>query len=288
MRMLNRTGRRLWLSGLVIVAAWTGSVLGQTPGQRPAPANPYQMIDEMLEHRYNSGQSVAPVYEGWEPNPDGTFTLHFGYMNYNWEETLDIPVGPNNLFEPGPQDRGQAEHFLTRRRKLYFGVVVPKDFGNQTLTWTLKSGGKTERVAASMKPIQQIDVSKDTDTGNMPPKVEVGPARTATVSQPLALSVAFKDDGLPKPRRPRAGGAPRPLPVGIEWSKYRGPGNVTFSKNTTPIADGKSDATATFDRPGVYQIQVLGNDGSLTGNPTFPIPDNNCCWTTEILTVTVK
>ena len=31
---------------------------------------------------YSSGQSVSPAYEGWMPNADGSFTLYFGYMNY--------------------------------------------------------------------------------------------------------------------------------------------------------------------------------------------------------------
>ena len=26
----------------------------------------------------------------------------FGYLNRNYEEALHIPVGPDNLFEPGP------------------------------------------------------------------------------------------------------------------------------------------------------------------------------------------
>src|SRR5688572_21787488 len=29
---------------------------------------------------YSSGQNVAPVFEGWEENPDGTFTMVFGYF----------------------------------------------------------------------------------------------------------------------------------------------------------------------------------------------------------------
>jgi len=28
--------------------------------------------------RFDRGQNVAPVFEGWERNPDGTFTMVFG------------------------------------------------------------------------------------------------------------------------------------------------------------------------------------------------------------------
>ena len=30
---------------------------------------------------YRSGQHVEPAFEGWRPNPDGTFSFMFGYMN---------------------------------------------------------------------------------------------------------------------------------------------------------------------------------------------------------------
>ena len=45
---------------------------------------------------YNSGQPVAPAYEGWEEGADGVKYFLFGYMNRNWEEELDVPVGPEN------------------------------------------------------------------------------------------------------------------------------------------------------------------------------------------------
>ncbi len=48
-----------------------------------------------------TGQNVVPAYEGWELNPDGSFNLVFGYFNRNWEEELDVPIGPNNNIEPG-------------------------------------------------------------------------------------------------------------------------------------------------------------------------------------------
>jgi hypothetical protein len=62
-----------------------------------------------------SGQNVVPVYEGWEQNADGTFNLVFGYYNRNWDEELDVPVGPDNNLEPGGADQGQPTHFLPRR-----------------------------------------------------------------------------------------------------------------------------------------------------------------------------
>jgi len=44
------------------------------------------------------GDVVSPAYEGWWPNADGTFKLFFGYMNTNWQQQFDIPIGPRNYF----------------------------------------------------------------------------------------------------------------------------------------------------------------------------------------------
>ena len=83
---------------------------------------------QLVQVRHSSGQGVAPVYEGYDVNPDGSYNMWFGYMNRNYEEELDIPIGPNNHFEPA-DDRGQPAHFVVRRHKDVFKVVVPKDFG---------------------------------------------------------------------------------------------------------------------------------------------------------------
>ncbi|MGD8602264.1 MAG: hypothetical protein PVF19_12995, partial [Gemmatimonadota bacterium] len=63
---------------------------------------------------FSKGQSVSPAFEGWTKHDDGTFGLLFGYMNRNWEQEPDVPVGPDNHFSPGAQDRGQPTHFLPR------------------------------------------------------------------------------------------------------------------------------------------------------------------------------
>jgi len=86
---------------------------------------------------YASGQSVSPSFEGWESNADGSFNLLFGYINRNWEEEPDLPVGSDNNFSPGLADRGQPTHFLPRRNRFVFKVRVPADFGEQELVWTV-------------------------------------------------------------------------------------------------------------------------------------------------------
>ena len=106
---------------------------------------------------YSSGQSVSPAYEGWWPNEDGSFTMFFGYMNTNWLQEFDVPIGPDNNIEPGGPDQGQPTHFYPRRNPFLFTIRVPKDFGNKELIWTLTTNGKTERAYASLKTDYQID-----------------------------------------------------------------------------------------------------------------------------------
>jgi hypothetical protein len=69
------------------------------------PLAAQQPASQLVNLRHWSGQGVAPVYEGFDINADGSYNMWFGYMNRNYEEELDIPVGPENTFEPGG-DRG--------------------------------------------------------------------------------------------------------------------------------------------------------------------------------------
>ena len=171
---------------------------------------------------YSKGQSVSPSYEGWTPNEDGSFTLYFGYMNSNWLEEFDVPIGPDNAIEPGGPDRGQPTHFYPRRNPLLFTIRVPKDFGEKELIWTLTTNGVTERAYASLKTDYQINSqvislevggdfgsTRDELRDNIPPDLEVQGAkqRSVKVGEPLILvAIAGDPDNLP----PRRDGKPQP------------------------------------------------------------------------------
>ena len=118
------------------------AILGLAVAVAPAAAQVYPQTD----------QSIAPAYEGWEQNDDGTFNLVFGYMNRNWDQELDVPIGPDNRLEPGGPDRGQPTHFQPRRNRHVFRVQVPADFGDGEVVWTLTSNGQTERAYATLHP----------------------------------------------------------------------------------------------------------------------------------------
>ena len=156
-----------------------------------APLVAQQSASQLVTVRHASGQGVAPVYEGFDINPDGSYNMWFGYMNRNYEEERrPRRSAPNNTFEPGG-DRGQPTHFTTRRHKDVFNVTVPKDFGNQTLVWKLTAHGQTQQVVATLKPVWQIDRLRTTRGGNsekissnLPPVVNARSVRTPTLAAP--------------------------------------------------------------------------------------------------------
>ena len=245
------------------------------------------------------GQSVTPAFEGWYPNPDGTFSLSWGYMNRNYDERLDIPVGANNRIEPGPPDQGQPTHFLPRRQTGVFTVEVPADFGDKQLTWTLTSHGKTTPIPGHLRPEWEIDALREVSTGNTPPVVRLasdnaaaqGPhgthaAMDVSLSDPASLTVWVTDDMVL-----RSSGnyeltrAPR---LGVVWSKYRGPGTVDFGETEPSLDDtGRAVTTARFAAPGEYVLRVLAWDDSGPQLATMAV-GFQCCWTNGYVNVRVQ
>lgn len=163
---------------------------------------------------YSKGQSLYPGYEGWRESPDGGFELIFGYMNQNWDQEIDAPVGPDNHFSPGMADRGQPTHFLPRRNRFTFTVRVPASFGeDDELIWTLRANGKEHRAYGTIREDLYIDnIVIMSETGalgagsssaavraNVPPMIEIegGTERHAQVGQPLTLAAVVTDDGQP-------------------------------------------------------------------------------------------
>ena len=245
------------------------------------------------------GQNVVPVYEGWWKNPDGSYTMFFGYFNRNFEERINIPVGPDNGFDPPAADRGQPTHFYPRRQQFVFTVKVPGDWGEKDLVWTLTSHGKTEKTHGTLKDFYEIDnqlIAKNMGAGSFgimlankdeAPTVTVQPAMTAVTLLPdpfVVLTAVVKDDGVPPPA-PTAttGGARggdgvflnvpvkteprRPRGLSVQWIQYRGPGEVTFSPDGfLPVTNGgRVSTTAHFSQPGTYTLRAIASDSLLFG-----------------------
>ena len=170
---------------------------------------------------YSKGQPVLPIYEGWHPNDDGTIDLWFGYLNQNYEEEPDVPIGADNNLSPAPYgpDAGQPAHFLPRNNRWVFKVRVPKNFGAKEVIWTLKSHGQTLRAYGTLKPgyvhddmgLQREYFGEPPAVGNKPPEIHIegDDHRSAKIGQPVTLTAIVTDDGLPAKSGPRPGGGAR-------------------------------------------------------------------------------
>jgi hypothetical protein len=185
------------------LGSWVIVGAGQAQ-QTPPPSTQGPLPLEPLGVR---GEAVYAAFEGWGPARDGKEVLLFGYYNRNNEQILDIPIGPNNVIEPGGPDLGQPTHFLSRRQYGVFAIEVPKDFGNKRYTWTIVANGQKTQVTGWKNPPYWIDFFKNTANGNETPIMrltETGPALqgpvtgwsqtlTAQVNQPLTLNVWVTD-----------------------------------------------------------------------------------------------
>src|SRR3989442_12110217 len=75
----------------------------------------FEPAGAQTRYTHSKGQTVSPSYEGWMANEDGSFTLHFGYMNPNWLEEFDLPIWPAHPIEPGRPAHGAPHPFSPRR-----------------------------------------------------------------------------------------------------------------------------------------------------------------------------
>lgn len=211
--------------------------------------------DPTSAQTYSRGQNASPAFEGWEQNDDGSFSFVFGYMNRNWEEELNVPIGPENSIEPGGPDQGQPTRLLPRRNRFVFRVRVPKDWGDKELVWTLTTKGRTEKAYASLRQdyfIDDIVIASETGAlgagssspevrSNTPPVITIDgdEPRRVRVGEPLALTVTVSDDGIPKPRRRSGAARARALaalanasPVAPRNPAYNPPSRLTVNKRT--------------------------------------------------------
>ena len=243
------------------------------------------------------GQNVTAAYEGWFRNPDGTFTLLVGYFNRNQDETLDIPIGPDNRIEPGGPDQGQPTHFLPRRNWGVFTIKVPADFGNKKLTWYLNANNNPTEIPMALKKDWEVEPYQEKAQNNTPPMVRFALEGSAhqgppmglsasfegTTSEPVTLKVWTSDDGvIVDPYRPERAIDP---PVKVSWSTHRGPGEVTFENAEPEVSkeDGTAMTTATFSEPGDYVLRLQANDNSGNGGG-----GSQCCWTNAHVQVTIS
>jgi hypothetical protein len=250
--------------------------------------------------RYLKGQSLQPVYEGWEQNSDGTYTMWFGYLNRNWDERLAIPVGPENNMQPGAPDRGQPTIFLTgERRRQYFAfkVTLPADWPkDRDLVWTVTANGVAQKAIGSLWPVWLVSgdvvsanrgAMRDTDpnTLNKPPVI-AEPAKDATIAvgSPLTLTMGVTDDDMPKRRRPgelvAGGGSVIPQTGNREGAGRGGRGRGRGSADGGPAmrdslrvtwVQWRGPGTAKFEPDTARVVDAEGKQTGTSGKATTAV-----------------
>ena len=281
--------RQLWWVGALFAVAL---VLGSS-SRGLAQADPQNYL-------FNTGQTIQPFFAGWAHNPDGSFEMHFGYLNRNYVDEQHVPIGPNNRFESGDADRGQPTFFYPRVNRRVFSVTVPADFDEEEeLVWTVTVGDETHRAVGWLQAEWEIDPNPfarfagGDQAANHAPTLAVDAPRSVSLPGPLTMTATVTDDGLPPPRERRRGGGnvlptfepegPR-LPVNVpqiqtenrlrptraevgrltvSWTQWRGPTGVALDVQGEPGAD-QATVTATFKSPGDYVFHVQASDGLAT------------------------
>lgn len=118
---------------------------------------------------------VAPYFDGFYQNEDGTYTFSFGFLNRNDDQLVEIALGEDNFIEPAEYDGAQPTSFPVvgytgfggPRERGTFGVVVPADFTGD-VWWTVTTDGYTTRVPGRLEsPGAIIKGAYELSTGPM-------------------------------------------------------------------------------------------------------------------------
>jgi len=308
---MNKT--RQLVTGALAVAL-SGLVAAPLYAQLPA-----HLRDYPLASRKGSGDPVAPMFNGWIANPDGSVRLIFGFANQNRDQVLDIPLGPNNKLEPAQFDGVQPTHFPTYTRPGFvgvqergvFAVTVPAEMAGTEVVWTLTSNGQTWSVPGRATSTAYEMSNDPAAWGSLNPAIRFNvngpestdregiyaPRLTAKVGEPVTLRAYIQDRG----ERDEYSELDRTVfPLGTEWILHQGP--------AVPEFDQAAISGRERDREGAGESAQQGSNGwqEVVTQARFPAPgdyvvrlrvdnfsapdsqfDNQCCWSNAYVPVTI-
>jgi len=220
---------------------------------------------------FGQDEPVYPVYDGFHVTDEGFYVLSYAYFSHNFEP-VTVPVGPNNRFRSPVVDRQQPVTFLPGHHRYQCVMVWGPEFDGG-LRWTVNHAGVATATSDDMLQYNWEleagslrNVLRDIDPSVAPQGVCLNrsptvrflglrngpegapPEVVATVGQPLKLFGSIRDEGLPYTGTLEA-----------RWRVLSGPGIVTFSAHEEPRT------LASFDTPGVYELELGANDGERQG-----------------------
>ncbi len=280
---MNASVARATLGCVLLLLVGTPSE-GQLPDYPLAPLKP-------------SGDVVAPFFDGWYGNGDGTVTYSFGFLNRNTDEVVDIPLGPNNYIEPAEYDGVQPTHFpvfdrpgfIGKRDRGSFAVTAP---AGTEVVWTLTHAGHTYSIPGRATSTAYEMSREAAAHGSLPPSIRfdsdgpesvdregiVARRTTTSVGTPITLSVLVQDRGIREDHHL--------YPVNTTWIWHQGPAEIDLQPESALIESegwGLSTTQATFSEPGQYMIRVRA-DNFEAEDSSF---DDQCCWSNVFFPITV-
>ena len=243
------------------------------------------------------GLPVIPVLEGWTGNSDGTTSYSFGIINRN-DTAVEIPLGQANRIEPARYDGVQPTHFAPGRSTGVFTVTVTPQDADIDVWWYLTTGDAEELKVPGRRGISayELDFIRPRPQGALQPLVGIGedgkqaaglyaqiadyPGGTVPAGEAVEIVINATDPAQRDPADPRFG---EPLPMGVEFNKYQGPGEVAFSRHeSTPEATNpyaETDRRFPFwQPPEPHQLQIPGPSGTGRVYAIFSTPGDYIIW----------
>ena len=245
---------RLSVSGIVFALLLSVPVVASSAALEAQVSGPGPEGRWPLQPASPGNRTLAPFMEGWYENEDGSFSISFGYLNAN-DDTLYIPVGPDNFIEPAQFNGMQPTVFFPGHHRGLFTADLSAGMKDQDVVWTIrKSNGDVTKVPGRVSSnAYQLDwfprphgsvpprVSFDSqnDTGRGPPGLLAERTLTTSVGTPITLSVNAMD---PSERDHNDFRFAEALPLHAVWSQLQGPGPVEYTRHeSNPQVEAEED-----------------------------------------------
>ena len=323
---------RMTVGGMAVALLLCGAPAGPVALEAQGPEGRWP-----LQPRSSVDRVIAPFLEGWYANEDGTYTLSFGYLNRN-DEAVEIALGEGNFLEPAQFDGTQPTTFLPGRHRGVFAVTVPAALSGDDVWWNIRNprNGELNRVPGrttvgayqldwrprphgSLHP--QVSFDSDSEEGRGPPGIMLEQTLTVAAGSPLTVWVNARD---PSERDADDARFAEAIPLRVVWTKFRGPGEIEFTRHESTPAPPEPDSAAVAaaaraaaraaaagfrgaarrDRPEVVPLReghgtvrvvvTFSEPGEYILRAqvdVFSAPDSSsgdqCCWTNGYVRVTV-